>query len=243
MIVGRPTGIFRDILPQTPQDSASVIYTISRNEPPRVNLDFTQIPPGISERRSARTHSVQIRREILGALVYTTKIPGLVKLTSKSSTNEIGDILEFDVVRTGQNVAPLPDDSVNTRHDLIHIDLESLHLSPFEISQINRGGTAAQQALMQEVGQLQEKRRTLTTQIGNSEKRVAEFNKAISGIKSIINNSDIVDIDMSQAIDRLTEQRDQVKNSIAGLVDELNAIPDRLRGKRDELNALSKLVK
>lgn len=102
MIIKYPTGLYKTVLPKYPEDSQSVVYTISNSTPPRSSLNFAAVPFGIESRVRVRDLTPDlIRRSNLGQLVFVTKDERSGTIQTGNQLFYVGQVIEFGDVDAG----------------------------------------------------------------------------------------------------------------------------------------------
>jgi len=236
MILSHPTGSYSNVLPKTPSDDTSVVYTISNNDPPRSSLNFSQIPSGIG----ARQRDVPpVNRAALGALVFTTKDNRPSDVVSGNSLFYVGQVLGFDTVATATVTSV--DSSIDTQHDQYYVNGEDVGLDSADMASVSAGAAKAQQVILAELGELQRHKDLLGVDAVSYQKTINEATTVISGLDVIL-STDSGNVPIQNAKAKAVAAQTQAQSSLDAVVAELNAIPAQVQQKQDQLRALAALV-
>lgn len=240
MIITHPTGSYDTVLPTVPSDSTSVVYTISDTTPPRFNLNFTQIPFGIQDKQfPARTLPDAMRRDNLGALVFTTKDnkPGIIE--TGNQLFYAGQVIEF----SDSEVVAITDinSAIQTSHDQQYTDPSSVGLNSDEMDDITASAIAAQKQILLDLGTLQKRKDDLQVDMVSQQKIINEANRIIGGLDAIL----AVDPTKQEIIDiraQLQVEQQAAQAAINADIVELNTMPAAVGAKHDQLRALAVLI-
>ena len=240
MIIRYPTGSYLTVLPKEPEDSESVVYTISSTTPPRSELNFIQIPDGIKRKqRDARTALPATRRFNLGNLAITSKKNRAGSIVTGNQLFYIGQVTEF-VDSSAADVSDINSDLV-TQHDRIYIDPGHLGLESGELDDISSEALDAQGQILIELEGLQKRKDDLQVEIVSQQKILNDANRVI-GALDIIVDLDPGNVEM-QALKAQTEVvAADATVAIAEAVAEINEMPATIRAKHDKLRTLATLI-
>ena len=245
MIIKQPTGLWGSVLPQTPSDSTSVIYTISSVDPPRSNLLFLQLPSGIERAAKSDKEFDEIlqRRPGLGDLnAIATET-----FQSQESTNrrrfKIGEVLEFTSAAE-QDIAPLLVGlKTNTFHDTYRIDQDRTGSISASVS---AAAAETYEKLSNEINSLRSTYNSLKSKIAELQKTINEQTRVIVGLETIISNMGGTDIgtgsDIDNALESISESRANNQQELSDTIVLLNKMPASIQEKRDELESLAVLI-
>ena len=240
MIITGPTGSYATVLPKSPSDPTSVVYTISSGIPPRPELHFIQLPTGLERmQRDGRVIPDNVRRDSLGALVFVSKDNQPGQVPTGNQLFFFGQVVEFsDIEQTAVNVV---NSSIETEHNQYYANLDSVGLSSDEFSGISEDAVAAQKQILAELEGLQKQKSDLEVDIVSQQKIISEASKVLSGLEVILytdpNNQKI-----TNAIAEVQAKQQLAESELVALVDALNAIPDAVHQKHDQLRALAALI-
>lgn len=241
MIITAPTGQYESVLPQSPSDSTSVVYTVSNSDPPRSAVKFLKLPDGIkSKLKSARTYGSE-RRLVLGDLISVMKMVGTVKADNGDELYSIGQVLEFVDTEQSDVEDNLVGDIVETRHNLHYIDALKLGLTSSEVEALNSAAEESQRIYLDEMAVLQATRKELESDMNDVKKQINDADKLIAGIDTVlaaVKNDELTAV-KAKMLSKVTELRSELDNIII----EYNEIPQKLSNIRDKLTSLTELVK
>lgn len=242
MILRAPTGSYLSVLPKGPEDPASVIYTISNNDPPRSSADFLKIPDGIKKKlRDSRIFSKFERRLNLGDLVFTTKSSSQAKVTGGTKIFSYGQVLDFNTAEpTTINAVPAAR-TITTKHNSNYVDKSSLGLAASEVETLDDEAIVAQDLILGTIETLQKRRLVVEADIINLQKSISEVKKVIGGVDAIILTGSTPD--MVQIKNKLIAKQLVSQAQLEAAILELESIPASIKIQLDALNALTELVK
>ena len=239
MIITAPTGLYKSVIPQSPDQSGDVTFTISTTDPPRRELLFNKIPPGVERRlRQPFIHSDEVRRSVIGDLLNTVSKSDKSLAGLGNKQFEVGDILEFEEEITEDELQPtLVVDKTEIRHDTNLLDLPLLGLDESEQAQVTRSAEVEFDKLGNELNNLKQSRRNTESQLLDVQKQINETRKAISALE-IIDDPDIVEIKegLEESLDELQDQR-------SNLIATGNELAELTSEKLDEVRSVAQLVR
>jgi len=240
MIINYPTGSYVTVLPQDPDESTSVVYTVSDTDPPRLPLNTSQIPTGIEARaRSPRTMSDAVRRANLGELIFTIKNNQPADTVVGGQLFYVGEVLEFTNETT--NSVGTINSAIETQHDLLRVGPENIGLNNDELLNIEANAVAVQTQTLLELEGLQKRKDDLEVDIISQQKIINEANRVISGL-DIILDKDPGNIGIQNAKAQVEQSKNTAQETIDNDIVELNTLPDSIRAKHDELRSLATLI-
>lgn len=242
MIINRPTGTYRDVLPKFPEDSTSVVFTISNTTPPRsLPLGFTQIPDAIKlSEKPVRIHDEKLRRANLGQLVFVSKTMDNSKVSTGNQLYYPGQVFDFVETQEDQSIV-LVDSGIETQHDQYVPDNNSVGVSDEEMSVINDNAVEAQRVTLDGLNSLQLQLNDTNADIVTQQKTINEANRIIDGLQTIL-ISDPDDEDIQQSLETVNAKLIEATAELASLVEVRNSLPAKIRDKQDELRALARLI-
>jgi hypothetical protein len=239
MILLAPTGLYESILPTSPSDPTSVVYTISGNQPPRDESVYQRLPPGVQlYRRGPLLFSQAVRRAVIGDLVYTSKTASPTKATTGSQLFAYGQVLDFtdDVSDTA---AAGTTDTITTKHNSNYIDLSVLGLDDSDQDVIASLAVVAQQSILDQIGALQKLLNTLAADIVGLQGQINEATKVYSGLTTIAKTGTSI----GQLGSRVQATLNSLNSQLSAATTQYNAIPEQISALRDSLANLTSLVK
>lgn len=243
MILSRPTGSYNDVIPQSPDTAGSVVYTISSTDPPRSALNFNQIPTGVANRkRISRLPEDALRRENLGALVFTRKDNRAERISSGNQLFYVGQVIGF-ADEDLQDLANIQNvnTAIETEHDNLYTDGESVGLDNNEVTDLESSAVLAQRQILLELEALQKQKDNVESDIVTQQKIINEANRILDGVNVILetdpDNSEIILIK-----EKMEAKIEAAQSEIQSLVEQRNEIPALVRSKQDRLRALAVLI-
>lgn len=209
MIIKFPTGLYKTALPQNPEDSGNVTFVISNEIPPRTNLIYPKIPPGIiDKRRPPRTLPILDRRNSLGALIFSVSKASRHEKGNNSREFETGQILEFTDAPLRTLDPMLVAEVTQTQHDIIRLDYQNLGIDADEQQLIADNSLVVHKELVQELNDLKQRRADAEQRVTMHQKTINESNRAIEALTVIAEQSG-TNNDMTELIEKLEAKRDE----------------------------------
>lgn len=237
MIVKFPTGLYSNILPTEPGDGGNVTYTISNDPPPRTNLVFPKIPPGIVDRRKTpRDPDVLRRRSVIGDLAFTVSQSRRDTEGSDDKVFETGQILEFSDGPLKSLDPMLVDKTTETQHDVVRINYEPLDVDADEQQLISDTSLAAHKELSDQLNLVRQQRKNAEQVVVTNQKIINDSNRTIKALNVIQSQSPTTDSDVDDLIAKLEQKkndafvaRDQATETANTLAAEASRLQDELR--------------
>lgn len=207
MIIKYPTGFYRDVLPQNPEDVGNVTFTISNSPPPRTNLVYPKISVGlVNRKRQVEVISIDERRQELGSLIFTISSAQRSDIGSNSRQYELGEVLEF-TDNQGPAAEPMLVSSVTEiRHDTNVLDYAQMGLSDDEQNAIARSALNAQTTLTARLNELKQLRADSDVEINSIQKSINELTRTITALESVVASTQ--DQSVIALIEKLKVKRD-----------------------------------
>jgi hypothetical protein len=236
MIIRYPTGLYSNILPQGSQ-SGNVTYVISNNPPPRTNLVFPKIPPGIVDRqREPRNLDVLQRRDGVGELAFTISQSMRDVGGSNNKVFETGQILEFSDAPVKSLKPMLVSQKTETQHNANRINYEPLGVDVEDQQFISDASLVAHLDLSDQLNLIRQQRKNAEQIVVENQKIINDSNRTINALKIIKDQSSATDGDVDELILKLEQKkndaflvRDQATEAANALAAEAARIQDRLR--------------
>ncbi len=241
MIITRPTGIYKTLLPSVESDSTSVLFTISSASPPRSENITVLLPTGLASRTKIKNYTREERRPALGNLVFTSQKTASQFIGSGMKVYSPGQVLDFDINQEDEIQPKFVGDSIETQHDGNFLSFETLGLTAEQDATISLITANAQESIMADMKGLQEQHLKLQANIADYAKQTNEVTKLINGltiVQSISPSTDIASVITKLELKKATLQSQHDTAIIA-----INEIPLQLQTKRDELYSIAELLK
>jgi len=240
VIIRYPTGSYLSVLPQEPEDSESVVYTISNTTPPRSELNFMQIPDGIKRKqRDPKTALPSTRRFNLGDLALTSKKNRPGSIVTGNQLFYIGQVTEF-VDSTVTDIGDI-NSALVTQHDRVYIDPTHIGLETDELDDISSEALDAQGQILIELEGLQKRKDDLQVEIVSEQKILNDANRVI-GALDIIVDLDPGNVEMQALKVQTEEVAADATAAIDEAVVEINEMPAAIRAKHDKLRTLATMI-
>ncbi len=240
MILVRPTGLYSSVLPMTPEDDVSVVFTISNTLPPRSPLLFTQIVDGVRRKaKGDRVHDRDLRRMNLGELVFINKSTDKAKISVGNQLFSPGQVFDFEEQSETDPVVLVSPD-IETVHNQHYVDEAALGISNDDTNEINENALDAQRKVLDELKVLQNRLEELNTDIVSQQKIINDANRVIDGLDAILANDQDENIEKIKS--GVVDKREQAEATLNELLQERNELPDMVAQKQDQLRSLANLI-
>ena len=240
MILRFPSGLYRTQIPLTLEDSGSITWTISTDDPEKTPGPlFLQLP--IAEQITARLDKVfsdEIRRLSIGELISTITNSGPSGVNAGKKKFEVGDVLEFTIEEEFQLALSLTPNSVDIIHNNNILDLSEFGLTQNEIDNFQDSSSKKFDELRINYNITKEKLENIKIDIDNNQKLINEINKSISAAQLVFTSTDDASI-----IDKLDSKRNELISERDVLIDENNVLAAELSEIYNNILAVSRLVK
>jgi len=242
VIINFPTGFYS--LPTSPSDSESVTFTISNEEPPRTNLLFPKIPPGIIDRkRKPSIPTIVERRVSVGELIYSISRASRIKEGNNTKQYETGDILSFGDFKT-KSVEPMViDRATETRHDLNKFDYNAMGITVEERVLIEATSLVTHDDLSDKLNELKQLRADAEVDINVQQKLINETTRNIDALNIIVDNSDETAPAIIELVEKLEEKRKATILALDQSVTDANEYAAEAELVTDELRTVAVVVK
>lgn len=232
MIIKTPTGLYSSVLPHNPGDGGNVTFTISTADPPRTNLLFPKLSPGVSDRRKLpRTIDVAVRRQDLDVLLYTVQRSGRSALGTGMRQYEVGQVLEFGDPASLRTLDPFTAGMESeTRHDTGLIDYDRLGVTAEQQDAVQQLGQLAYSAKRAELADARVRYDQTLVNIQENQKLIAETTKALDAL-AVLGDSRLgaVVAELSASRQRLFADRSRLAGEANELAQAATAILGQLR--------------
>lgn len=232
MIIHWPTGLYDEY--GSLDDAPNVTWYISNNPPPEDNSITIKVPVAEEIRPAPdKIFDNQTRRLSFGNLVYTINeaantIPG-----SAVKTYSEGDIIEFSDDDRPDLTMPR-NNTVQFRHDLNELDLESVGLDDEEVNEFNL-------SVSNKKNELEKQFLSIRTEINDIEIKIPETQKKLNESIKALNAANI--LEDQELIDKITSKRDQYNEELDSLVEQHNEKVEELGVIVDKLNRIDMVAK
>lgn len=252
MIIKSPTGSYNTVLPKNPNDSNSVIFTISNSNPPRSELSFTQLPVGIAKaEKPAKVYSDDERRADRGKLVIKSEKTYNSTVQGGNKLYEVGAVFDFGFDGTTSDddveIVCKFDDSFEARFDQHDIDYSNVGLSDDEIELVTIAGNNTQDLSLGELAGLQKRDRALSNRINKHRRDINDLDRVIYGISATINCSDAIGLELPEGLrdilEKILDTRDGLLNDLSLDILLRGDILDRLLALKDCISDISNIVR
>ena len=244
MIIRYPTGLYVNILPQTPDAGGNVTFTISNNPPPRANLLFPKIPPGVVDRqRLSRSLDILRRRTVLGDLVFTVSQSRRNTEGSNNKVFEIGQVLEFSD-RILKSLDPmLVGRKTETQHDIVRINYEPLDISNEDQEFINNSSLVVHKSLSDQLNVVRQQRKNAEQLVVSNQKIINDSNRTINALKIIQDQTGMTDSGVEELIIKLELKKGEAFVARDVAIVAANAMSAEATQIQDKLRTVSTVLK
>lgn len=232
MIINHPTGLYKTVLPDSPESSANIIYTISNQDPPRSALSFLQLSRNVD---ISRTDTKISNKTLAGDAVYSVTKGDKNQIISGVEYYKFGSTFGFDDVEILLSKEQVTN-KLENRHDIGSIDYEAIGVDK---STIDPDLFVQLQDYKAELSSLQEQYNNLYIQINNNIKLSNEISLAIDGLNTLKNPSD----NIINTKNDLAEQKEELQDTITSQKVIYDAIPNKIDKTKKNINMLSRLIK
>jgi hypothetical protein len=241
VIIKYPTGLYASVLPSGPQDAGDVTFTISSTVPPRSDLLFPKIPPGVSNRpRPQRTITAVTRRNALGQLVYTINQASRSATASSLQVYEVGQVLEFGTFTPSLPLTPFfAGSSSEIRHDTGLLDYTRLGFSSDQQATVQAYGNATYSAQEQLLVAARQNYSNIQVAISENQKTYTEAGKALD---ALIAMSSVDPVILAMIAD-LTARRLSLNSERGTLVNQANQVATVASGLLAQIRSLAQVVR
>lgn len=237
MIIKFPTGFYETVLPNDPEDSGNITFTISNNPPPRTNLIFPKIPGGIVDRkRTPKTIELLDRRDILGDLTFKISRSSRIFEGSNDKVFETGQVLEFTDAPLQTLDPMLIGVKTQTQHDVVRLDYAALGVDDDEQQLIVDSSLLVHQDLSDQLNIVRQQRADAEQQVIANQKIINDANRTIDALEVIQSSSAETDDDVDALIEKMKTRkdeafilRDQAANVANVLAAEATSLVDEIR--------------
>lgn len=238
MIIKYPTGLYRDVLPNSPQKSGSVTFTISNTTPPRTNLLFPKVPAGLVNK--GREQAIpQSARRYYGELIYTTSSARRQNVGNNTKQFEIGQVLEFGNQDNGSVAPMLVSGTIEIQHNTNLLNYQDLGVSADEQQLIADQSAKTYIIVTDKLNGLRRDRADIEVSINTTRKIINETNRTIAALVAM----DSSNTDVSDLIKKLRQKLSDANIRMGELIVQADALATEATVALDKLRAISLVVK
>lgn len=243
MIIKFPTGLYSNILPRSPQDGGNITFTISNNPPPRTNLVFPKISPGIVGRqRTKRDPDVLRRRGVVGDLVFTVSQSRRDVEGTNNKTFEIGQVLDFSDGPLKSLDPMLVNHKTQIQHNTTRINYEPLDVGEEDQQLINESSLIAHKSLSDELNVVRQQRKNAEQLVIANQKIINDSNRTINALVVIQDQMVETDNGVGELITKLGIKKDEAFIVRDAAAEAANALAAEAMLIQDELRAVSMVL-
>jgi hypothetical protein len=222
-------------LPKGPSDPGNITFTISNNDPSKIQGNFIIYPVAEKLRkRPPKTYDRERRRVSLGDLVYTITKGGVSSIGRSTKLFEVGQSLEFDdeTIEANFNTPP---NQLELQHNTNLLDLAGLGLTDDEINQLTNNAASFKENLEKRITVLQNNIANNQSEIIELQKTINESNKALDALNALGESDEIKD--------RITKTKEESEQNQTLLIDQTNTLISELTILQNKLFDVSQLVR
>jgi hypothetical protein len=246
MILRGPTGLWRKVIPMKPEDTGSVTFTISnQNPPPPSNKLIPKLPDAVIARAlPISQHQVlddHDRRHLFGERIRSVVSGGRTYLRDGKKLFEPGEVVDFQEDTKSVDPRSVPDE-VMINHGTNLLDMAGAGLTEEEIQQIENDAERARASLRDEMATKQGEVEDLRTQISSVQRQINETTKILNSLVAIYDLSGSVPSG-NDKFDRLYQSRIDLNASQDALIEQVNTKNADLLILRDKLLRLSEVIR
>jgi hypothetical protein len=235
MIIKYPTGFYRSQLKTFVQET-NITYNISNNPPLRSAIVFQKIPDGVAALKRATVP--QIRRDVVGELVYTSSNGSSVSIDNGQRVKQIGEVLEFSDTLDILEPKNTPESQLLISHDLFYTDYNIIGLDDAEVGTIDAEVQSQLRIKSDLVNNLKTSHASIVAEISSKNKLLNDVNRTIQGLTLLQQSEAIVDI--------LRKLNDQLL-TLTGEIENLNSVAsstlEQITVESNNLRAIGALAK
>ena len=243
MIIDFPTALYNSVLPQNPEDNASVTLTISSTNPPRDTGNVSQLP--IAEKLKPLPDKIFDRsqnRDALGDFVFSISQSFITDIGTNKKQFEVGELLSFgeesDVEAIGITEVP---DLVDLQQNTNLLDLSEFGLSDEEVESLTSQAEDKFNELIIELNAIKSNVKDNEVKISENQKSLNEARKAIKAVRVVLG---IPEDDTGDGIlQKLLESAEDLLEERDALVSDTNSLNAQAKDKFQELLDTRQLVR
>ncbi len=246
MILRGPTGLWRKVLPLKPEDSGSITFTISnQNPPPPSNKLIPKLPDSVVSRPlpipQNRILDDEDKRRLFGSRIRTVVSGSRIHLRDGKKLFEPGQVVDFQEDTKSVDPMSVPDE-VSINHGTNLLDLRGAGLSDEEIQQIENDAERSRDSLRSQIADIQGEIESIRGEIGSVQRQINEVNKISKSLMVIYDLDGSVPSGNAQ-YDRLYQTSQSLSSEQESLVTLVNEKNASLLVLRDKLLRLSEVIR
>lgn len=243
MIIKFPTGFYETILPQEPEDGGNVTFTISNQAPPRTNLVFPKIPPGIVDRKKEpKTIELFNRRDVIGDLVFTISQSSRKEEGSNNKVFETGQVLDFSDAPLKSLDPMLVGSKTQTQHDTNRLNYDALGVNEEEQQLIADSSLLVHKDLSDQLNAVRQQRADSEQLVVANQKIINDANRTIDSLEVIQDSSSETDSDVDALIQKLKLKKDEALSLRDQAADEANTLAVQAVALVDEIRTVGTVL-
>lgn len=241
MIIRYPTGLYTNVLPQQPQNSGNVTFTISNSPPPRTNLIFPKVPSGIVNRTINRSN--QEVRSSVGDLVFTVIQSRRDLEGNNGKTFEIGQVLEFNDAPIKKLEPMFVGPKTVTQHNINRINYAELGIDDEGQKLIDNISMTTYKTLSDQLNFARQQRKNAEVLVSTNQKIINDSNRAINALKIIQINNVATDGQIDDLISKLEQRKSEAFIARDAASESANHFAIESTHILDQLKAISTVLK
>lgn len=243
MIINYPTGLYKNVLPDGPDDSQNVTFLISNTAPPKASLLFPKIPIGIANRKRAPDGlTPEKRRLTVGPLVFTISRASRNLTGNNAQQYEIGSVLDFSYSSIKQTDPMLVSTKTEIQHNLNLYDYAELGLTEDDVELINEQSITTFDIITNRLNYLRIKRSDAEVRINTTQKLINEANKNIAALE-VMTESVGTDPDIDNLLVKLRKKLAEAEITMSQAVIDANTAAAEAAEELQNLRTVGMVLK
>lgn len=240
MIIEFPTALYNTVLPQEPEDSESVTFTISSEDPPR-DITATQELPIAEKLRPLpdKIFSQLELREVLGDFVFSISEGSQNDVGSGKKQFEVGQFIDFGVESEidAINLSEVPE-QIDLQQNTNILDLSEFGLTDQETKFLSKQAESKMNELVIELNDIKSNVKDNEVAIVENQKSINEVRKTIKAVEVILDDSE-----GNELLEKLRQSEADLVTQRDALIADINELNDLAKIKFQELLDTRELVR
>jgi len=235
MIINKPTGLYKDLLPSGPSDAGSVVFTVSSLESLQQPINPLQIPAGV-----AVEGNVELQDTAVGQLVALTKTDYGHRAAAGNRQFYAGQVLEFADAESTSEIDLRPA-GIDLQYDQFYVSSDNIGLEDEEFEVVESEVRSAHEAMLVELASLQRTYNELQAEIETYQKIISEANKAVAAIDVVLGRGSPNTV-VSEAKEKIIARRTEAETNMNEAIEKLQSVSQQIDDIKSELRDLAVLM-